>query len=56
MLCILLFQASSVSDNEEVCQSMSKVKINEEDEDSEDSEDNSSGQNIIHPEKKIFYQ
>lgn len=53
MLCILLFQASSVSDNEEVCQSMSKVKINEED---EDSEDNSSGQNIIHPEKKIFYQ
>jgi len=36
----IIIQASLASDDEEVCQNMSKVKINEED---EDSEDNSSG-------------
>lgn len=41
-LCFIIFQAS---DNEEVCEIMSKVKINEEDEDSKDnsSSDSSSG-------------
>jgi len=36
----IIIQASPANDNEEVCQNMSEVKINEED---EDSEDNSSG-------------
>lgn len=38
--------ASSVSDNEEVCQSMSKVKINEEDEDSEDNSSDTSEDSV----------